>query len=126
MKPKPLVALNHLTVPVAILLLQDAQMRVVPARSSGKPKDLRAKTVARTQSDFSDVLGSGAGSARSTSKSIVRMGGVYAAIAKIARRFARCRPIGHCPNSPPSTRSRRQDANGLHENFRKFYSCCAV
>src|ERR1700688_35509 len=27
MKPKPLVALNHLTVPVAILLLQDAQMR---------------------------------------------------------------------------------------------------
>jgi hypothetical protein len=34
MKPKPLVALNHLTVPVAILLLQDAQMRAAPARPS--------------------------------------------------------------------------------------------
>src|SRR4051794_2918708 len=34
MKPKPFVALNHLTVPVAILLLQDAQMRAVPARPS--------------------------------------------------------------------------------------------
>src|SRR5260370_16719519 len=34
MKPKPFVALNHLTVPVAILLLQDARMREVPARPS--------------------------------------------------------------------------------------------
>src|ERR1700733_6146898 len=33
-KPKPLVALNHLTVPVDILLLQDAHKRAVPARLS--------------------------------------------------------------------------------------------
>jgi hypothetical protein len=34
MKPKPFVALNHLTVPVVILRLQDAQKRAVPARPS--------------------------------------------------------------------------------------------
>jgi hypothetical protein len=34
MKPKPLVALNHLTVPIVILLLQDAQMRAAPTRPS--------------------------------------------------------------------------------------------
>src|SRR6201989_3031277 len=32
MKPKPFVALNHLTVPVVISLLQDAPERAVPAR----------------------------------------------------------------------------------------------
>jgi len=48
----------------------------VPARPSREPK-----------SDFNDVLGSGAGSARSTSKSIIRMGGVYALLAKIATEY---------------------------------------
>jgi hypothetical protein len=51
-------------------------MREVPARPSRGLK-----------SDFSDVLGSGAGSARSTSKSIIRMGGVYAVLAKIATEY---------------------------------------
>jgi hypothetical protein len=48
-------------------------MRVVPARPSRGLK-----------SDFSDVLGRGAGSARSTSESIVRMAGVYTAMREIA------------------------------------------
>src|SRR3954447_25966444 len=34
MKPKPFVALNHFTVPIVILCLQDAQMRDTPARPS--------------------------------------------------------------------------------------------
>jgi hypothetical protein len=36
-----LVALNHLTVPVAILLLQDAQMRVVPTREDRRASLIR-------------------------------------------------------------------------------------
>ena len=53
-------------------------MRAVPARPSRGLK-----------SDFSDVLGRGAGSARSTSKSTIRMGGVYAAQPKIASESGR-------------------------------------
>src|ERR1700694_3209383 len=34
MKPKPFVALNHLTVPVVILLLQDCANALTPARPS--------------------------------------------------------------------------------------------
>src|SRR5665213_4616059 len=73
MKPKPLVALNHLTVPIVIL----TSPRCANAPC---PYDLRTSF----RSDFSDVLGSRAGSARSTSKSIVRMRGVYANLAEIA------------------------------------------
>src|SRR5229473_7910236 len=73
MKPKPLVALNHLTVPVAILLLQDAQMRAVPARPSRGLDPISAMSwgvepVRRDQQG----------------KSIIRMGGVYALTPEIA------------------------------------------
>jgi len=53
--------------------LQDAQMRELPARPSRERK-----------SDFSDVLGSGAGSARSTRQIEVRMPAVYTALPEIA------------------------------------------
>src|SRR6266481_9884110 len=95
MKPKPFVALNHLTVPVVILTLQDAQMRAVPARPSRELDPISAMSwgvepVRRDQQG----------------KSIIRMGGVYAAAPDIAsenpvRRHARyigslqsdCRPV---------------------------------
>src|SRR5258705_2538606 len=48
-------------------------MRAVPARPSRELK-----------SDFSDVLGSRAGSARSTRQAIIRMGGFYAVMPEIA------------------------------------------
>src|SRR5258706_4590015 len=73
MKPKPFVALNHLTVPVAILLLQDAQMRAVPARPSRELDPISAMSwggepVRRDQQG----------------KSTIRMEGVYATAREIA------------------------------------------
>src|SRR5260370_28177422 len=73
MKPKPLVALNHLTVPVAIYLLQDAQMRDMPARPSRGLDPISAMSwgvepVRRDQQG----------------KSIIRMRSVYAATSDIA------------------------------------------
>jgi hypothetical protein len=67
MKPKPLVALNHLTVPVVIFLLQDAQKRDVPARPSRGLDPISAMSwgmepVRRGQQG----------------RSSIRMGGVYA------------------------------------------------
>src|SRR4030088_890888 len=78
MKPKPFVAMNHLTVPVAILLLQDAQLRAVPARPSCELDPISAMSwgvepVRRDQQG----------------KSTIRMGGVYAAIPKIASESGR-------------------------------------
>src|SRR5260370_25750645 len=74
MKQKPFVALNHLTVPVAILLRQDAQMRAVPARPSRGLDPISAMSwgvepVRRDQQG----------------KSIIRMAGVYATTREIAR-----------------------------------------
>src|SRR5258707_8782590 len=73
MKPKPFVALNHLTVPVVILTLQDAQMRAVPARPSRGLDPISAMSwgvepVRRDQQG----------------KSIIRMGGVYPVTPEIA------------------------------------------
>src|SRR5216684_4225254 len=78
MKPKPFVALNHLTVPVAILLLQDAQMRAAPARPSRELNPISAMSwgvepVRRDQQE----------------KSTIRMGGVYAAHPEIASESGR-------------------------------------
>src|ERR1700760_241474 len=74
MKPKPLVALNHLTVPVVILTSPRC------AKALSGPRDLRAGL----NPISAMFLGSRAGSARSTSKSIVRISGVYATLAGIA------------------------------------------
>src|SRR5476649_1907870 len=79
MKPKPLVALNHLTVPVDIYNF--SKMRgcaLCPHEPSRGHNPISAM-----------FLGSGAGSARSTSKSTIRMGGVYAAIPEIASESTR-------------------------------------
>src|ERR1700753_1586724 len=74
MKPKPLVALNHLTVPVVILTSPRC------AKALSGLRDLRTGS----NPISAMFLGSRAGSARSTSKSIVRMGRVYAIPADIA------------------------------------------
>src|SRR6202051_322358 len=119
MKPKPFVALNHLTVPVAILLLQDAQMRAVPARPSRELDPISAMSwggepVRRDQQG----------------KSTIRMGGVYTTAREIASgkeiraingrsAFAQIRRR-RCRLARP--RSRLFDAKTL----RKFYSRCAV
>src|SRR5258708_14189907 len=89
----------HEHVVAAVVRMNEAEAlgRVEPLNCSGShftsPRCANARcartTFARAKSDFSDVLGSGAGSARSTSKSIIRMAGVYATHPKIARRFAR-------------------------------------
>src|ERR1700738_1274766 len=94
MKPKPFVALNHLTVPVAILVLQDAQMRAVPARPSRELDPISAMSwggepVRRDQQG----------------KSTIRMGGVYAALPQIAsanrrRRQAQDTRTQQRPNKP--------------------------
>src|ERR1700692_12429 len=54
MKPKPLVALNHLTVPVVILLLQDARKQRVP------PPPVRLDRQAADDGIDAALLGDGA------------------------------------------------------------------
>src|ERR1700723_459305 len=81
MKPKPFVALNHLTVPVVIVLSPRC------ANALG-PHDLRAGLIR-----LNDVLGNGADiGARSTSQSDNSNACDIGCFATIARRFE-CRPI---------------------------------
>src|SRR5229473_8516872 len=73
MKPKPLVALNHLTVPVAILTSPRCAYALTPARPSRELDPISAMSwgvepVRRDQQG----------------KSIIRMGGVYAIMPEIA------------------------------------------
>src|SRR6266481_7088538 len=73
MKPKPLVALNHLTVPVAILTSPRCAYALTPARPSRELDPISAMSwggepVRRDQQG----------------KSTIRMGGVYAALPQIA------------------------------------------
>src|SRR5216684_5751636 len=119
MKPKPFVALNHLTVPVAILLLQDAQMRAVPARPSRGLDPISAMSwgvepVRRDQQG----------------KSIIRMAGVYATTREIARTMNPRDERGRLALTrirPESMRSARHDPRLFDaKKLRKFYSRCAV
>src|SRR5216684_659958 len=93
MKPKPFVALNHLTVPVAILLLQDAQMRAVPARPSRGLDPISAMSWGG-EPVWRDQQG----------KSIIRMGGVYATPGEIASDDARGWAKEPTTRSPPALR----------------------
>src|ERR1700730_17255356 len=73
MKPKPLVALNHLTVPVAILTSPRCAYALTPARPSRELDPISAMSwggepVRRDQQG----------------KSTIRMGGVYTALPQIA------------------------------------------
>src|ERR1700750_479644 len=81
MKPKPFVALNHLTVPVVISLLQDAPERAVPARTFARAINPISAMSWGVEPVRRDQQG----------RSIIRMGGVYAAAREIARdkKFAR-------------------------------------
>src|SRR5687767_15238050 len=73
MKPKPLVALNHLTVPLAMLTISKMHLSAFACTTS-----------AQASSDFNDVLGSRAGSARSTRQGDNSNGGHIAYFAENA------------------------------------------
>src|ERR1700681_3051198 len=88
MKPKPLVALNHLTVPVAILTSPRCAYARTPARPSRELDPISAMSwggepVRRDQQG----------------KSTIRMGGVYAAL----------------PQTASANRSRRQAQNARNQ-----------
>src|ERR1700681_5038660 len=90
MKPKPLVALNHLTVPVAILTSPRCAYALTPARPSRELDPISAMSwggepVRRDQQG----------------KSTIRMGGVYAALPQIAS-----------ANRPQAQNARSQTAAG--------------
>src|SRR5712664_46357 len=83
---------EHIVTAVVGLNEAEALCRVEPLNCSGShfisPGCANARcartTFARARSDFSDVLGSGAGSARSARQTIIRMAGVYAIVPEIA------------------------------------------
>jgi hypothetical protein len=88
--------LNHLTVPVAILRLQDAQKRAVPARPSRRLDPISAMS-----------WGGGAVSARSTRQTIIRMSNVYADQSKIASENE-IQPVGRSSGHRPNASALRQ------------------
>src|ERR1039457_6940469 len=107
MKPKPLVALNHLTVPIVILLLQDAQMRAAPARPSRGLDPISAMSwgvepVRRDQQG----------------KSIIRMRAFTPSRAR--KQAIRNSAINGRPVSPALKRSARRDPDCLREKFAKI------
>src|SRR6202047_117447 len=109
----------HEHVVAAVVRLNKAKTlcRVEPLDCSGShltsPR-LRECASARTtirasvKSDFNDVLGRGAGSARSTSKSIIRMAGMYAAHGEIASETCRI-----CQNANKTSRAGSIQPAGL-------------